>query len=639
MNFFEHQAAARRGAGRLIVLFALAVVGIVLAVDAAVLLATGSWKAVLSAMVATLAVVGSGSLYRIPPLGGGGAAVAAQMGGTWVPEDTHDPALRRLRNVVEEIAIASGVPVPRLFVLEQESGINAFAAGYSPSDAAVAVTRGALDRLNRDELQGVIAHEFSHVLNGDMRLNIRLMGVLFGIMMISLIGQRILLYGRGGGRSSRNVSVVLIAALVAVVVGGIGTFFGRMIKAGVSRQREYLADASAVQFTRQTAGLAGALKKIGGLPAGAQLNERADAEEVSHMLFGQGVALSGWFATHPPLIDRIRRLDPAFNEAALQTLKARWLREPPDGLREDVALGFASASDLPAPAAGATPPPLPARDANPPLAPPVVAAQVALPADDDYRHAHDLVEGLPDALRDLARRRDAVMPLLAGLLLDADPALAARQRTEIAARCGEPLAAQAVELRLAYLAQLHPMQRLPLVQMAFPTLRQRPRPELERFLDAIDAMVHSDGAVSVFEYCVSQLLQVQVREALDPSRYARFGRRKPGGVKQEFATLLAVLAQAGHPGRPQDAQRAYLAGLQRVLPRDHVPYAPPAEGVRALDAVWEPLDALEPLAKQVLVEALTDAVSHDTSVTVAEAELLRTVCGVLHCPLPALLSH
>src|SRR5690606_4112018 len=170
MNFFEHQERARRGSFRLVLLFALAVVCIVLAVDAAVLLFTGSTGAALAATVLTLAVIGLGSLYRIASLRGGGAAIAAQMGGTWVPEDTLDPQLRRLRNVVEEVAIASGVPVPRLFVLEQETGINAFAAGYSPSDAAIAVTRGALERLNRDELQGVIAHEFSHVLNGDMRL-------------------------------------------------------------------------------------------------------------------------------------------------------------------------------------------------------------------------------------------------------------------------------------------------------------------------------------------------------------------------------------------------------------------------------------------------------------------------------------
>ena len=352
MNFFEHQAAARRGSGRLVLLFGLAVAGIVLAVDLATLLVTGSWGATAAATVATLLVIGLGSLYRIASLRGGGAVVAAQMGGTFVPEDTRDPSLRRLRNVVEEIAIASGVPVPKLFVMEQEPGINAFAAGYSPSDAAVAVTRGALDRLNRDELQGVIAHEFAHVLNGDMRLNIRLIGLLFGILMLSLIGQRILIYGRLG--RSRDGAPVLVAALVAMAVGAIGVFFGRMIKAGVSRQRELLADASAVQFTRQTRGLAGALKKIGGLDAGSKLQDKADAEEVSHMLFGQGTAFSGLFATHPPLVERIRRLEPTFDARQLQQLEARWRAAPPDGLAEDVALGLAARD-----AAGGGPPPLP----------------------------------------------------------------------------------------------------------------------------------------------------------------------------------------------------------------------------------------------------------------------------------------
>ena len=308
MNFFEHQEAARRSSTRLVLLFTLAVAAIVGAVDVVVWLASGSVEAVVAASLLTGVVIGLGSLYRIASLRGGGAAVAAQLGGTWVPEDTRDPALRRLRNVVEEVAIASGVPVPRLFVLEQEAGINAFAAGYGTADAAIAVTRGALDRLNRDELQAVIAHEFSHILNGDMRLNIRLMGVLFGIMMLSLIGQRILLHApsvRGRNSNASAVLAVMLAALVAIVIGSLGVFFGRLIQAAVSRQREYLADASAVQFTRQPAALAGALKKIAGLHAGARLEDRAGAGEVAHMLFAQGFHLAGWMATHPPLLERI----------------------------------------------------------------------------------------------------------------------------------------------------------------------------------------------------------------------------------------------------------------------------------------------------------------------------------------------
>ena len=628
MNFFEQQAAARRNSSRLVFLFALAVLGIVLAVDAVTFIAThGNTGALVFTTLATLAVIGIGSMYRIASLRGGGEPVALQMGGVPVPEDTTDLNLRRLRNVVEEIAIASGVPVPKVYVLEHEAAINAFAAGYSTSDAVVAVTRGALDRLNRDELQGVIAHEFSHILNGDMRLNIRLIGVLFGILMIGLIGRKILTHVRFGGRD-KGAGAILGAALVAMIVGYIGLFFGRMIKAGVSRSRETLADASAVQFTRQTQGLAGALKKIGGLHEGAKLNDRGDAEEVSHMLFGDGVGFSGLFATHPPLLKRIQALEPGFSGEALEQLQARWLIAEPDGLEEDVAMGLDAA------ARGR----LPGASQQIDVSPPMVAAQVANPAADDYRRADTIAGSIPEALRDLAAQRDAVMPLLLALLLADEEPLAALQHEEIAARMGASAAEHAARIHQQLTADLHPMLRLPLAALAFPVLRLRPRPELGTFLDSVHAVVNADGQVSLFEYCLGRLLTVQVMESLDPSRYARFGRRKPGNVRNEFATLLAVVAQAGHADRAS-AQRAYLAGLQRVLPRDHLPYAPPANGVLALDAVWEPLDALDPLAKQAMVEAITAAVSHDGRISVAESELLRTICGVLHCPLPPMLER
>ena len=627
MNFFERQAAARRSSTRLVFLFTLAVIGIVMAVDAAVFVATGSVDVLVFATLATLAVIGAGSLYRIASLRGGGEPVALQMGGMPVAENTTDANLRRLRNVVEEIAIASGVPVPKVYVLEHEAAINAFAAGYSTSDAVIAVTRGALDRLNRDELQGVIAHEFSHILNGDMRLNIRLIGVLFGILMIGLIGRKILEHGRFGGRN-KGAGAILIAALVAMAIGYIGLFFGRMLKAGISRTRERLADASAVQFTRQTSGLAGALKKIGGLHEGSQLADKSKAEEVSHMLFGSGMAMSGWFATHPPLLQRIRKLDPTFSEAQLQRLSAGWLAAPPNGLQEDLALGLA----------GTTPPPLPPASQPINVTPPMIAAQVAKPAQNDYRRAGSIVESLPTELRALAAQREAVMPLMLGLLLDQDAGTASRQHTEIAARLGEAVATHAGELAHGPLATLHPMLRLPLAGLAFPVLRLRPRPELDEFLATVHAVVHADSQVSLFEYCLARLLDTQVRESLDPARYARFGRHKPGNVKQEFATLLAVVAQAGN-ANPMAAQHAYQSGLQRVLPRDHLPYAPPVDGVLALDGVWEGLDALDPLAKQVMVEAITAAISHDGQISVAESELLRTICGVLHCPLPAMLEQ
>jgi len=632
MNFFERQAQARRTSTRLLVLFALAVAGIVLAAVFAVWLVAGtrpdgSANLSLLAMTAlvTLAVIGFGSLYRMASLRDGGGAVALQLGGVPVAEDTTDLDLRRLRNVVEEIAIASGVPMPQLYVLEHEASINAFAAGWSPADAAIAVTRGALEHLNRDELQGVIAHEFSHVLNGDMRLNIRLIGVLFGILMLGLIGRKVLQHaGRARGR---GVVAVLAAALVAMVIGYIGLFFGRLIKAGISRTRESLADASAVQFTRQTAGLAGALKKIAGLPDGSLLRDRGDAEEVSHMLFGDGTGLSGLFATHPPLLQRIQALEPSFDAGQLDSLSRRWMERTPHGLEEDRALGLdAHAGSLPLAGASLL------------LEPSAVAAQVAQPEAGDYRRADAIVAAISDALHAQAVSRESAMPLLLALLLDGEPAVRALQVEEIAARLGAEPANRARHLREDALDGLHPQLRLPLAELAFPALRRRPRPQLDVFLDTMHAVVHADGRIALFEYCLGRLLQTQVREALDPAAHTRFGRRRLSQVRSELATLLCVVAQHGH-GDPAAAQRAYLAGMQRILPQDHLPYLPRQPWTLALDGVWEPLDALDPLAKQQLVEAVTATVSHDGRVSVAESELLRTLCGVLHCPLPPMLER
>ncbi len=603
--------------------------GIVAAVDVAVYLVAGP-QALVAATLLTLALIGLSSLFRIAALrSGGGESVALQMGGTPVPEDTTDFNLRRLRNVVEEIAIASGVPVPRIFGLEHEAGINAFAAGYAPADAVIAVTRGALDRLNRDELQGVIAHEFAHVLNGDMRLNIRLIGVLFGIMVLAIIGRKVLLYG---GRSrDRGAAAVLMAALVAMLIGYVGLFFGRMIKAGVSRTRESLADASAVQFTRQTRGLAGALKKIGGLDEGSRMADRGQAEEVSHMLFGDGLGLAGLFATHPPLVKRIQALEPGFRAEQIEQLRARWRVAPPVGLDEDLQLGLVE------PGHGDQAGVLPAAASEVTVTPPMVAAQVASPAADDYRRADAIAARIPQALRTLARGRDTVMPLLLGLLLGEGERLRRNQLLEIGARLGDPVAAAAERYSVGPLQGLHPILRLPLAALAFPVLRLRPRPELDAFLDTVHAVVHADGEVSLFEYCLGKLLQVQVRDSLEPGRNAGFGRRKLPQVGSEVATLLCVVARMGHAD-PAEAQRAYLAGMARVLPRTHLPYLERAEGVRALDGVWEPLEALDPLARQALVEGITATISHDDRVTVAEAELLRTICGVLRCPLPPMLE-
>src|SRR5919198_2779076 len=405
MNFFERQHQVRKLSRRLVLLFALAVLGIVAVVDAAAVVAFGLHKLPAVNLVTVLVVIslvvmlliGACSWIRTLLLrGGGGGKVARQLGGQYVPEDTTDPRLRRLRNVVEEMAIASGVPVPEVYVLPDEPGINAFAAGWSTGDAAIAVTRGCLEQLNRDELQGVIAHEFSHVVNGDMRLNIRLMGILFGILALAVIG-RFLLWG-GSGRRSKNAAPLLLVALAALIAGYVGVFFGRLIKAAVSRQREYLADASAVQFTRQTEGLTGALKKIGGLPTGSKMSN-GKVEDVSHMLFGDGLKLSSWFATHPPLPDRIKVLDPTFDPAQLEALAQHWSQAPPNGMAEDHALGLTPARELPPSA----PPARPAGQPVPPapgvrVRPGDVVASVATAGADSYRRGGGGPGSIPEPL-------------------------------------------------------------------------------------------------------------------------------------------------------------------------------------------------------------------------------------------------
>ena len=308
MDFFESQDAARQKTGRLVLLFVLAVVSIIvsvyLVVSGALFYTAETEEArlwhpelFLAVATATVAVVAGGSLYKIAQLRGGGRVVAEALGGRLIPRDATDPQQRKILNVVEEMAIASGVPVPEVFVMEEEPGINAFAAGKTFSDAAIGVSRGAMKLLTRDELQGVIAHEFSHILNGDMKLNLRLIGVLHGILILAIIGRIVLRSAAfsGGGRSRDDKgagAIFMILGIGLLAIGYIGVFFGHLIKSAISRQREFLADASAVQFTRNPDGIGGALKKIGGLSYGSKLiNGRA--EEVSHMCFGNALPPTG----------------------------------------------------------------------------------------------------------------------------------------------------------------------------------------------------------------------------------------------------------------------------------------------------------------------------------------------------------
>lgn len=332
MDFFAQQDRARTKTTALVVYFVLAIVFIVGSVYVASLMilhftqvpaypgepvalpslrTVEPWDPQLLGwvVVCTMGVVVLGAAYKFWRLSRGGSEVAEELGGRLLADDPTDADERQLRNIVEEMALAANVPVPKVYVLDNDAGINAFAAGHSAKDAAIGITRGGMTLLTRDELQGVIGHEFSHLLNGDMRLNIRIMGVLFGIVCLTVIG-RVLLYSRGGGNRGRAPMMLMGVALL--VIGALGVLFGRLIQAALSRQREMLADASAVQFTRNPAGLAGALRKIGSV--GARIDS-PHAGEASHMFFenGLGKPVFGWMATHPPLAERIRAIDPSWD--------------------------------------------------------------------------------------------------------------------------------------------------------------------------------------------------------------------------------------------------------------------------------------------------------------------------------------
>ncbi|SFN42913.1 M48 family metallopeptidase [Dokdonella immobilis] len=649
MNFFAHQEVARKQTRRMIVLFTIAVICIVVAVDAVVMIAFGIGRegrrgavgvnsgALVASTLSVIAVIGLATLYRISTLRAGGSAVALQLGATPVPADTTDFAYRRLRNVIEEIAIASGVPVPEIFVLEDEVAINAFASGYTPADAALTVTRGCLDKLTRDELQGVIAHEFSHVLNGDMRLNIRLVGVAFGILVLAIVGRKIAeVSGRSRSRDSGGIVVLGIALLV---VGYIGVFFARIIKASISRQREYLADASAVQFTRQTEGIAGALKKIGGLAEGSKLASH-DGEEVAHMLFGDGVGYSALFATHPPLVDRIKRLQPRFDPAEFVEIAADWTQPRRVGDSDDpqVSLaGFAparrSSKHAPESRAGV----LPAASGEMRLSATAVAEQVGHPDTGDYQAAATLNQAIPAALSAAAHGREQSVSVVFALLLNADDSVR-RQQLDLIGQYYDAGTAAEVEALAAQTEVLHPMQRLPLAAMAFPALRRHPRPKLQVFVIVLKQLIKADGKVSLQEYCLAKLVGIQVIDALNPSATRVMGRIRLTETAAELRDLFSVVAEYGHDDA-ESARRAYVLGLNEVLPAARPSYAPPQDWALALDRALPRLDLLAPAGKELVVRGLTHAISADGVVSVEEAELLRTVCAALHCPLPPMLHQ
>jgi len=638
MDFFARQDEARRNTALLVFYFLLAVIALIAALYlaiAAIFYFGGAqvsqgrratfdfWQPEMFGGVAAVALIitVSGSLYKIAALGGsGGERVAQMLGARPVPPNTTDLKQKRFLNVVEEMALASGVPVPAVYIMEKEEGINAFAAGYSTSNAVVCVTQGALNTLNRDELQGVVAHEFSHILNGDMRLNLRLIGVLHGILLIGLIGHTIL---RSTGRSrGKGKGGIVLVGLAMMVIGYTGVFFGKLIKSAVARQREFLADASAVQFTRDPGGIAGALKKIGGLALGSRIRS-AHAEEVSHMFFGNGMAAAwaGLLATHPPLVDRIRRLDPGFDGNFERAKVER--TSAPTTARRAARRGTGTG------AADSRIPTLALLAATPAL----VADSIGAPVKEHVDRARALLAAMPEGVRAAAREPFGARAVVYALLLDEDAGIRSRQLERLRAHADAAVLAETETLH-PLLADMDAAARLPLVDLCMPALRGLSEAQYRAFVDNVDHLIQADEEISLFEYTLSRIL-VRILDA-------NFGKKRRAAqyysvraVAGEISCLLTALARFGQPDEGE-ARRAFEAALPVFRgPGAAFEFLPPERsGVPQADEALNRLAETSPQIKKMVVIAGLQCLVHDGRIMPDESELFRAIAEALDCPLP-----
>ena len=650
MNFFQHQESARKQSRWIIAAFLAVTLIIVIIIDVLVLLVlagqglteasqNGSIQSVLSASlwrdnigllitssVIVAGVIGIASLGKIVSLRSGGGKVARDLGATIVTHDTKDTLRRRYYNVVEEIALASGVPVPEVYVMENEPGINAFAAGYSPSDAAIAVTQGTLEKLNRSELQGVVAHEFSHIFNGDMRINIKMMGIIFGITVIAIAGRKFLVSSRYTSSSrNKNGGGIILIGFVLMMVGYVGLFFARWMKSALSRQREYLADASAVQFTRNPDAIAGALKKIAAYQHSSYL--KSDGEEVSHMLFGTG-AKSLMFATHPPLLERISRLERGFEQGDIDKLAKKLKIEE---RREHVQAQIAEQeqkersdkklkSDF--------------FDVE------TILENIGNPAVERISAAAILESSLSDGLSAAAHSLEWAPEVLFYCLLDDNEELRNKQLMIVTKYMGD-----ISERKLSHLINENGLvtatHRLPLLDISFPTIKRRPINEIQKILYTVQELSMVDNRIDTFEYLLSRLISKYLEDADIPSRTRIHGNNKLKDSIEELTLVVSAVAAHGQNSQTSDglqqAQRAFRRGMESAGIK-HKNLIFNDDWHTKMDAALKVLSKLAPSEKKEVVTALVTTVLDDQEVAVQEQEMLRVICALINVPLPILQS-
>jgi len=660
MDFFEHQDRAHRKTFRLVILFLIAVTLIIASVYFAVLAAAfvihiGDvesttigipwWQPRLFVAVTfgTLVVVVSGTLYKMWSIRSGGAAIAGMLGGLPISTATDDLDQRKALNVVEEMAIASGMPVPQVFLLPDESGINAFAAGYTIHDAVVGVTQGCIRNLSRDELQGVIAHEFSHILNGDMRLNLRLMGVLHGILLIGLIGSRIIetwsesmeysarrRWGsgdRGGGGCVATIAAFVLAMML-MAIGFIGWSIGTLIKSAVSRQREFLADASAVQFTRNPEGLANALKKIGKLDQGSRIRN-VHAEEASHFFFGNGLKSSalGLTATHPPLEERIRLLDPAFDGDFSSVKLERKVPAPPKRERTLFHVPLPAATIGVAEGVRKTISMTPAELMN----------QVGAPRPEHLAYAQALRDTLPEGLLVASRDPYSARAVIYGLLLDPFEAVRKEQLATLSQHADPKVYEETLKL-IPEIARVIPQQRLPLVDLALSAMHSMSESQFRAFGGNVQRLIGADRRLDLFEFTLQRILLRHLHRMYAKDRTTPIKYKSLDPLRRELEVLLSILVYSGVDDSDTAvrvfsgaAANLWLTGAAlNLLPKNEC-------GLLEVGKALDNLQLVAPKSKRQVVEACATCVIADREITFREGEILRAVCDSLDCPVPPLL--
>jgi len=634
MNFFESQDVARKNTLWLVMLFSLAVISLVVLSNILVMMVFGyldtetinttsiseqfDWQTFSLIGAAVSIIIIFGSLFKVMSLSSGGARVAEMMDAELIIEDSGDLNKQKILNVVEEMAIASGTPVPPVYLLD-EDGINAFAAGFKTSDAVIGITRGAIDKLSREQLQGVIAHEFSHIFNGDMRLNIRLIGVLHGITIISTIGYYLLRStSRSRHRSSKNdgAGAILALGVGLMVIGYTGTFFGSLIKSAVSRQREYLADASAVQFTRNADGIAGALKRIGGNSSGS-LMENASTAEISHALFSQGIStfLSGMFATHPPLTERIQRIEPRWNGEFDYTQEEKPETEETESSREDksavILTTLATTMNVD-----------------------TVTSHIGHASVEHLNYASKLIANIPEPLKNIAHEPCGARALIYFLILDDDPELRKQQLQYLMAHADPGAYKETVELSLKII-NIESEFRLPLIDMALSSLRQLSKKQYQLFKQNLDSLIKMDEKISLFEWIIQKIVVHHLDRVFETSRNKKEKYLSLQKIKESCAILLSLLS---HTGKQQDIEPKHAFNLAnkelgkldiQILEKNTL-------NLNNLNQALNELAQLKPLQKPLLLKACAACITADKMITITETELFRAIADTLDCPMPPL---